>query len=174
MKTGLRLLYNKKQIEDAIDDIIQKICEDKKLSKDFVVLCVLKGAFMFCADLIRQMPMTPQIDFIRVKSYENNKNTGKLQWLLKPSMGLEGRDVLIVEDIVDTGATVRFLRKKIRTTYGAKSVKVAALLHKKGSDNDMANWPEYAGLICPNRYVIGYGLDSNDKMRNLPQIYYME
>ena len=173
MKNGLRLLFTKQQIDDAIDRIVEKLCDDKELGKDFVVLCVLKGAFIFCADLVRQLPMIPQIDFIRVQSYENDRSTGTIKWLLKPSVELAGKNVLIVEDIVDTGSTIYFLRKELKKKYEVQNVKIATLLWKSNATVKGVT-PEYYGLQCPNKYVIGYGLDSKDRMRHLPQIDYME
>jgi hypoxanthine phosphoribosyltransferase len=170
MKGNLKLLYDKKQINNAVDKIAEEISNDKHLAKDLVVLCVLKGAFIFCADLVRLLPMIPTIDFIRITKINN-----KVKWLIKPSVELEGKSVLVVDDIFDSGDTVRFLRKALKK-YKPSELKIAALL-KKSKDNFYVNeWPDYTGFLhCPNnKFIIGYGLDSEDKMRHLPQLYYID
>ena len=172
MKTGLRLLYSKKQIDNAVDDIVEKICDDKELGKDFVVICVLKGGFVFCADLVRLMPMIPQIDFITAQSYVNDKGTGYIKLLTKQTVDIEGKSVLLVDDIMNTGSTIYHLVKTLKKSE-PKIIKSVVLLWKKET-TIKGVVPDYHGFVCNDKHIIGYGMDSKDKMRHLPQIYCLE
>lgn len=135
-----------------------------------LVLSVLNGAFIFTADLMRTLGMDAEVAFIRVSSYGGGMtSSGKVRQLLGLDIPVAGRKVLIVEDIVDTGHTVHWLRQEL-SAQGAAEVKVAALLFKKEAfQHDQE--PEFTGFVIPNEFVVGYGLDYNQLGRGLDAIY---
>jgi hypoxanthine phosphoribosyltransferase len=130
---------------------------------------VLKGAFAFMSDLCRAIDLPLTLDFIAVSSYgTTTKTTGEVQLVKDLDTGLDGRDLLVVEDIVDTGLTLNYLLKVLRAR-GPKSVKVAALLSKPA--RRLVETPvDYTGFTIPDTFVVGYGLDYNEKYRNLRDI----
>jgi len=135
--------------------------------RELVLVCVLKGSFVFCADLARAIDLPLAIEFLGLKSYGDSQTTsGVVQItsdLLRP---VAGKDVLIVEDIVDTGLTMAYLRKNL-ATRNPRSVKLAALLHK--ASRARVDTPiDYLGFEIPDKFVVGYGLDWAERYRNLP------
>jgi hypoxanthine phosphoribosyltransferase len=130
---------------------------------------VLKGAFAFMSDLCRAIDLPLTLDFIAVSSYgTTTKTTGEVRLVKDLDTGLDGRDLLVVEDIVDTGLTLNYLLKVLRAR-GPKSVKVAALLSKPA--RRLVETPvDYTGFTIPDDFVVGYGLDYNEKYRNLRDI----
>lgn len=138
--------------------------------KDPLIISVLNGAFIFTADLVRHFDFDPEIQFVRLSSYEGGTaSTGQMRVLLDLSHSPAGRDVLIVEDIVDTGRTLDWLRRDL-LFKGANSVKIATLLFKE----EMYLFPEPPDYYCfriPNAFVVGYGLDYAERGRNPRAIY---
>jgi hypoxanthine phosphoribosyltransferase len=138
-----------------------------------LVVCVLNGAAVFHADLIRRMPIPLEVDYVRVSSYEGGLvSSGAINFTAGAGTLLDGRNVILVEDIVDTGRTALALRRYFREN-GAASVEVAALLYKREADLIGAE-PEYVAFEIPNRFVVGYGLDYMQQGRNLPAIYVLD
>jgi len=137
------------------------------------LVCVLKGAFMFLADLTRALEGDATLDFIAVSSYgTSTKSSGQVQLLKDLDASIEGRDVVIVEDIVDTGLTLNYLQDILRAR-APRSLRSACLLSKP-SRRVMAVKVEYVGFEIPDKFVVGYGLDYGDKYRNLPYIAVMD
>ena len=134
----------------------------------FVV--VLNGAFIFAADLIRRVNLHCETTFIRVSSYWGMATTGKLEFIVPLQQVVEGRDVIIVEDIVDTGLTIHQLKAHLRAE-GAQSVSVASMLFKPNKLEYNDAKPDYVGREITNEFVIGYGLDFDGFARNLDSIY---
>jgi len=133
------------------------------------LVCVLKGAFMFLADLARALAGDATLDFIAVSSYGvSTKSSGQVQLLKDLSESIEGRDVVIVEDIVDTGLTLTYLQDILRAR-APRSVRTACLLSKP-SRRKIDVKVEYIGFEIPDKFVVGYGLDYGEKYRNLPYI----
>jgi hypoxanthine phosphoribosyltransferase len=133
------------------------------------MVCVLKGAFMFLADLLRALPDTTTIDFVAISSYgKSTRSSGEVRLLKDLDTGLEGRDVVIVEDIVDTGLTLTYLQDILRAR-GPKSLKTACLLSKP-SRRKVDVKVDYVGFTIEDKFVVGYGLDYAEKYRNLPYI----
>jgi hypoxanthine phosphoribosyltransferase len=133
------------------------------------LVCVLKGAFMFLADLLRALPETTTIDFVAISSYgKSTRSSGEVRLLKDLDTGLEGRDVVIVEDIVDTGLTLTYLQDILRAR-GPKSLKTACLLSKP-SRRKVDVKVDYIGFTIEDKFVVGYGLDYAEKYRNLPYI----
>ena len=138
-----------------------------------IFLCVLNGAFMFAADLFRQCDFpAAEIAFIRFKSYEGMSSTGNVRQIMGLSEDITGRDVIIVEDIVDTGVTAEQLKKTL-AAHNPHSGRMATLLYKPDSLKQ-GNPPEYIGFSIPSRFILGYGLDINGMARNLPDIYVLK
>jgi hypoxanthine phosphoribosyltransferase len=138
-----------------------------------VLVCVLKGSFVFTSDLMRAIALPLRVDFLGVRSYgEGTESSGVVQITQDLSRPIEGEDVLIVEDIVDTGLTIAHLMDLLRTRQ-PRSVRVCALLHKP-SRARVSIHVDYVGFTIDDRFVVGYGLDFAEKYRNLPYIGVLE
>lgn len=149
--------------------MVQKDYEDKKL----VLVCVLKGSFVFAADLARTIDLPLRIDFLGVRSYgEGTESSGVVQITQDLSRPIQDEDVLIVEDIVDTGLTVAHLRDLFRTR-APRSVGVCALLHKPARAKVQVPI-DYLGFTIEDKFVVGYGLDFAERYRNLPFVGVVE
>ena len=134
--------------------------------RPLVVVGVLKGSFIFLADLVRAIDLPLTVDFIGISSYQGTSSTGVVQITSDLGRPIEGKDVLLVEDIVDTGLTMRYLLENL-ATRGPASVKVCALLEKP--TRARASVPiHYRGFVIGDEFVVGYGLDWDGRMRNLP------
>jgi hypoxanthine phosphoribosyltransferase len=137
--------------------------------KDLVVVGILKGAVIFMSDLIRQIKLPLEVDFMATSSYgQSTKTSGVVQLLKDLDTAIEGRDVLIVEDIIDSGLTLSYLSQLLLSRKPA-SIKTAVLLDKP--DRRQTEFvPDYVGFSIPDQFVIGYGLDFNHRFRELPYI----
>ncbi|MEP6796011.1 MAG: phosphoribosyltransferase family protein [Saprospiraceae bacterium] len=156
------------EIEKVVMALSVKIDKDYK-DRNPILLIVLNGAFIFAADLVRRLSIPLRLDFVKVSSYEGTSSTGKLGEHFLWKMPLEGQDVLIIEDIVDTGHTLHHLNHKIKSQNPA-SVEIACLLIKPIA----YKYPDvikYQGMEIPNEFVVGYGLDYNGIGRDLGSIY---
>jgi hypoxanthine phosphoribosyltransferase len=134
--------------------------------RSLVVVGVLKGSFIFLADLVRAIDLPVAVDFIGISSYQGTRSSGVVQITSDLSRPIEGKDVLLVEDIVDTGLTMRYLLQNL-ATRGPASVKVCALLEKP-SRAQVKVPIHYRGFVIADEFVVGYGLDWDGRMRNLP------
>ncbi len=152
----------------SIDAVAQRINQDLKNANPLFV-CILNGAFMFAADLMKSVSIPCQITFVKVASYSGTSTTGNVKELIGLNENIEGRTVVIVEDIVDTGVTIKGLIDQINK-LGAADVKVATLLFKPESCRPDVH-PDYFGLTIPNDFIVGYGLDYDGFGRNLRDIY---
>jgi hypoxanthine phosphoribosyltransferase len=133
------------------------------------LICVLKGAFMFLADLARALDGDTTLDFMAVSSYgSSTKSSGQVQLMKDLDVGIENRDVVIVEDIVDTGLTLTYLQDILRAR-APRSLRTACLLSKP-SRRQVEVTVDYVGFVIEDRFVVGYGLDVDEKFRNLPYI----
>jgi hypoxanthine phosphoribosyltransferase len=137
--------------------------------KDLLLVCVLKGAIAFLADLMRQLTIPHEIDFMAISSYgASTESTGVVRILKDLDTNIEGRNVLIVEDIVDTGRTLNYISQNLRTRH-PKSLRICTLLNKP-SRREIDIPLDYVGFEIPNKFVIGYGLDFAEIYRSLPYI----
>ncbi len=168
----LKVLITREEIKNTVAKLANEIKEDYR-GKHPLLICVLKGSFVFMADLIRQLDLPVEIDFIRLYSYgAGMKSSGKVKVVQRPTTPVKGRDVLVIEDIVDTGLTLSFLLNYLRRKKPA-SLKVCALTAKPSRRKAPVSI-EYLGFTLPNKFVVGYGLDLNQKFRNLPDICVFE
>ncbi|HBF39914.1 MAG TPA: hypoxanthine phosphoribosyltransferase [Firmicutes bacterium] len=162
------VLFSKEMIDQRVQEIGSKITKDYQM-KDLVLVGILKGGVPFLADLIRAIDLPLEYDLMAVSSYgASTKSSGTVKIMKDLDMGIEGRDVIIVEDIIDTGLTLHYLLQNIRSRRPT-SLKVATMLDKP-SQRKMQIQPEYNGFEIPDVFVVGYGLDYAGKYRNLPFI----
>lgn len=166
---NLEVLYSAEQISERIAELGAKITRDYILS-DLVVVGVLKGSCVFLADLIRHIELNLSIDFMAVSSYKDGTvSTGDIEILKDLTHPIRGKDVIICEDIVDTGLTL-FRLMEILGSRGANSIKIATLLDKPEPRIKKELVIDYCGFQIPNKFVVGFGLDAAGRYRNLPFI----
>ena len=167
-----RVLLPREQIESRLRELGRQITEDYR-GKHPIVIGVLNGGFLFMADLIRHIEIDLEIDFIKLSSYGDEKvSSGQVQVLKEINADVKDRHILLVEDIVDTGLSVKVLEKKF-TAYGPASLRFVSLLRKTEKakvDFDI----DYVGFEIPDDFVVGYGLDYKQILRNLPAVYVMD
>jgi len=167
-----RLLIPGYEIRERISELGEEIAGDFKDSKP-IMIGVLNGGFIFLADLIRNMPIDLEIDFIRISSYGNEKeSTGHIKVLKPLSADITGRPVVVVEDIVDSGLSIKFLENML-SAFKPSTLKFATLLNKP-SKNQIDIPVDYIGFDIGDNFVVGYGLDDNQFKRNLKSIYFIK
>ena len=164
-----RILVTREQIHDKVKELGQQIARDYA-GKEPVMICILKGASVFFTDLIREVPLQLTTDFMAISSYGSaTKTSGVVRILKDLDKDILGKDVIIVEDIVDTGITLSYLMK-ILVQRGAASLRIAALLDKTARRKVPDLQVDYVCFDIPDAFVVGYGLDYDQKYRNLPDI----
>ncbi len=160
------VLLSKEEIDNFVADLGKKISEDYK-DKNPIVVSVLKGAFIFMADVVRAMDIPCEMDFMAVSSYgAGTSSTGEVKIIKDLDYRIDGRHVLIIEDILDSGLTLSYLMS-ILQKRGAKSIEIATLLNKP-SRRKADVYVKYNGFDIPDEFVVGYGLDYAENYRNLP------
>ncbi len=162
-----RVLYSEEAIGEKVKEIGEKISKDYA-GKDLLVVVILKGSAIFAADLIRNISIHCNIDFMSVSSYGNGTESSGEVKILKDITNIEGRNVLIVEDIVDSGITLSHL-VQILNKRNPNSIEIATLLNKPSRRVEQVD-VKYYGYEVPNEFLVGYGLDYDEKYRNLPYI----
>jgi hypoxanthine phosphoribosyltransferase len=165
----MKVLLDAATIQARVHELAAQIERDYPAGEEIHLVCVLKGGFVFTADLVRAMGARVTVDFIAVSSYaKSTRSSGEVRMLKDLDSGLQGRHVIIVEDIVDTGLTLTYLQDILRAR-SPKSLRTACLLSKPSRRCvDVA--VEYVGFTIEDRFVVGYGLDCAEKYRNLPHI----
>ena len=162
----VRPLISSERIAERVSELAARITRDYA-GGSVVLLSVLKGSFMFAADLARQIALPVRIEFLGVRSYgDDTKSSGVVQITQDLTRPVEGLDIVIVEDIIDTGLTISYLREQLRSRNPA-SVKVASLLHKPARIQREVDI-DYLGFTIDDVFVVGYGLDYAERYRNLP------
>ena len=162
------ILFTEEQLREKVKELGIKISEDYK-GKDLIVVGVLKGSVIFAADLFRNITIPCELDFMAVSSYGNSTESSGVVRILKDlDHTIEGKDVLIVEDIVDSGITLKYLLKYLATRK-ANTIEIATLLNKEARRVTDIN-VKYAGFEVPDEFIVGYGIDYAERYRNLPFI----
>lgn len=160
------------QIAERVRELACKLRKDLE-GKNPVFLCVLNGAFIFAADLFREIGINDApINFIRYSSYQGTSSTGSVKQLMGLTEPIEGKDIVIIEDIVDTGLTAKHMIEDLKAKNPA-SVTFVTLLHKPASTQTGFK-PDYVAFSIDPKFIIGYGLDLDGKVRNLKDIYVVE
>jgi hypoxanthine phosphoribosyltransferase len=171
-RSQLKILISHEGIAEAVNKLAREIERDYQ-GKQPLLISVLKGSFMFTADLIRQLDLPLELDFVRLSSYgPSRESSGRVRITQGVKTPVRGRDVLVVEDIVDTGITISFLLDYLKNKRPA-SLKVCTLTDKP-SRRRVPVPIDYRGFTVPNKFIVGYGLDCDQKFRNLPDIYTLE
>lgn len=166
-KYSIEMLFSQELIQERVREIASQITRDYE-DKNTLIIAVLKGSFVFCADLIRNLNFIFAFDFISLSSYSGAATDGKVKLISNLKEDPQGRDVIIIEDIADTGHTLDFLQRELAAKK-PKSIKTCVLLDKRCARvKDVAI--DYAGFEIGNEFVIGYGLDFNGFFRGLPYI----
>jgi hypoxanthine phosphoribosyltransferase len=171
-QAGLHRLYPHAEIDSAVKRLASEITRDYH-DKNPLLIGILKGSFIFLADLVRRLDFTLEIEFIRLSSYGSGRQTsGKVKVVQGLRTAVGGRHVLVVEDIVDTGITVAFLLDYLKKKK-ATSVRLCAFTDKPSRRRVPVDI-DYTGFTVPDKFLVGYGLDCDEKYRNLPDICYLE
>ena len=160
-------LFTSQKIQERVLTLGKEITQDYQ-GKELIVVGVLRGAFMFMSDLVRAINLPLKCEFLRVASYNQDQSSGEIQLIADLSDSIANTHVLIIEDIVDTGLTLKFLMKHL-SEKSPQSLKTCSLLYKE-VDPQIRPQIDYLGFTIPNHYVIGYGLDSKGLYRSLPYI----
>ena len=168
----LKVLFSEDDIQNAIKKLGEKINADYK-DEELFLICVLKGAVMFMVDLAKHLKMPVDMEFIRLSSYGSGfTSTGKVNAVDISLPDLNGKNVLIIEDIIDTGHTARFLMDFMKHNFKTKSIKFCSLLDKR-IKREVDIDPDYYGLDVDDKFLVGYGLDYDGFYRNLSYIGYV-
>jgi len=157
------------EIDKMVEHVAQQIARDYA-DKQPVFICVLHGALFFLTDLLRSLPIDGTVATVRLKSYDGMSSTGQVRESVPLQVDIRDKDVIVVEDIVDSGLSMHYF-KRILQSRQPRSIKVAALLFKPTALKFPDATPDYCGREVPNKFVIGYGLDIHELARNLPSIY---
>lgn len=162
------VLFTEEQIQARVREMGAQIAADYQ-DEGVLVISVLRGACIFMADLVRAMPVPLEMDFMAVSSYGSSvKSSGVVRVIKDLTTPVEGKNILIAEDILDSGLTLNYLIKMLKSR-DPKSIEVATLLYKDGTQKAKIDC-KYVGFHCPDEFIVGYGLDYAERYRNLPYI----
>ena len=169
----LKVLYTEQLIHEQVAALADQISRDYQ-GRAVLLVGVLKGAFVFLADLVRALRIPAMVDFVQLSSYGGSTDSsGKIAITKDLDAPVTGRDIIIVEDIIDTGLTIAFLKETL-LTRNPRSLRICALLNK-GSRRQISIEADYVGITMDTDYfVVGYGLDYSERYRHLPEIHYLE
>lgn len=171
LEKKLKIMYTEEQIQNRIKEVAKKIDEDYK-GKTVIIISVLKGAIFFTVDLVKKMKTPIILEVMQVSSYQGTQSTGNIIVKKGLDTDIEGKDVLIVEDIIDTGYTLKYLKEYLQS-QNPKSLKIAVLADKKEKRKADVK-VDYTCFEIENKYVVGYGFDVDEIGRNIPYIGYLE
>ena len=164
---NVKVLINEAKIESRLDELAKEIMRDYK-DEDIIFVGVLRGAATFMVELAKRIKNNVEYEFIQLESYEGEESTGVVKLKQELTGKIEGKNIIIIEDIIDTGRTLEYLKEHIKT-FKPKSVKICALLSKPSRRIFELN-VDYIGFSIPDEFVVGFGMDYNQKYRNLPYI----
>ena len=167
----INVLISEEQINKRLDELANQLMEEYR-GKDLMFLCILKGSVFFTVELAKRIKNNIQFEFIEVSSYENNESTGEVKLNKDITGSIEGKNVIIIEDIIDTGRTLYYLKEHLLQKNPA-SLKICTLLDKP-SRRIVQIESDYVGFSIENKFVVGYGLDDEQNLRNLNYIGYIE
>lgn len=167
----LRLLIPASDIKKKVGELAGRISEDYR-DKNPVFVGILKGGFIFLADLVRELDFNVEIDFVRASSYKEGMEPGEIELLTDVTTAIRGRHVLLVEDMLDTGVTLHFLKSVIQSKEPA-SLRLCALIDKK-ERRQVDIDADYTGFDIGEGFIVGYGTDCGEMGRNLPSVYVLE
>ena len=172
MHTGKRLILSREVIAHRVEELADQLSRDYA-GRDLIMVGVLKGAFIFLADLVRALKFPVDVDFVRLKSYGGGtQSSGEIVITKDVEAPLKDREVLIVEDIVDLGLTLKFLRQHL-LSHQPRSLKICCLIDKQ--ERRQVSVPlDYVGFVVEKGFLVGYGLDCGEKNRTLPEVYALE
>mgnify|MGYP003307481747 CR=1 FL=1 len=159
------------KIAEIVGNVAERINNDYA-GKEPLFICVLNGAFMYASDLFKCITLPSEITFVRLKSYEGTSTTGEVKILTPLSVDIQGRDVIVIEDIIDTGNTLSYLIEHLKEKE-PNSIKLCALLDKP-ERRETEVFVDYVGFTIPNEFVVGYGLDADNYYRCLPYVGYFK
>ena len=162
------VLYHESTILARLDELASQITKDYE-GKELTVIALLNGSFIFMADLLRRIPHPLQVDSWSVSSYHGTKTTGQINFRQTQVADVRGRHVLLLDDILDSGLTIHSIKERLEKEAGAASLRVCVLL-RKNVERACKVDADYVGFDIPNEFVVGYGLDYNERYRNLPFI----
>ncbi|KAB8033150.1 hypoxanthine phosphoribosyltransferase [Fluviispira multicolorata] len=165
---NVNVLFSEADIRERIKQLSEQINKDYGTENTLIILIVLHGALLFASDLVRNLGMPTEIETVRIKSYEGTSSTGNITLVTPLPKDLTDKQILVIEDIVDTGRSIDFLLKELRKT-NPKSIKVCSLLDKPEA-HEFPVKADYVGFEIAKHFVIGYGLDLDGKYRNLPYV----
>lgn len=171
MLENVKVMYGEEELQKRIAEIAKKIDEDYK-GKTITIVCVLKGAMFFTVDLVKNMKTPVELEVMQVSSYSGSETTGKINIKKDLDNSIEGKDVLIVEDIIDTGYTLTYLKEYLESK-NPNSVKIVVLTDKP-ERREIDVKLDYTCFVIPNKFIVGYGIDYEEQGRNLPYIGYIE
>ncbi len=160
-------LFTENQIKEKVVELGKQITA-KYNNQDLICVCILNGSFMFFSDLIREIDCDLTCDFLGLSSYEGTQSTGEVKITLDLTQSIKGKNILLVEDIVDTGTTIEAIYQLLKTR-NPETITTATLLHKPESQVTDQK-PDFVGFEVGNEFVVGYGLDYNNQYRTLPYI----
>ena len=165
-----KVLISENTLKERIKELASEITKDFE-GEPITLVCILKGSIYFFADLSRQIQLDTELEFIRVQSYKGEESTGEIEMILDLDKDIAGKNVIVVEDIVDTGETLKYLLEYLQI-QDPKTLSLCCLLDKPDRRKRNINIDvDYVGFTIPNHFVIGYGLDLDQKYRTLPEIY---
>ncbi len=166
-----KILITEEELQKRISEMAEQISKEYA-GKELTFICVLKGSMFFFTDLTRQINLDMTMEVIRVSSYQGENSTGNIEFKLGLDEPVTGKHVIVVEDIIDTGKTLSELLKYLKA-QNPQSLKLCTLLDKPERRVEKEIHVDYVGFTIPNLFVIGYGLDYDEKCRNLPTIEYV-
>ena len=170
---NIKVLISEQEIQNKVQEIAHKLNQRYRNNDELTLICVLSGSVMFFTDVAKQINIPTKFEFIKVSSYENSMTTGIIKEVLFNLPNLEEKDVVIVEDIVDTGITAKYLIDRITNDFHPKSLCFVSLFDKKFTRKIDVH-PDIYGFDIDNKFIVGYGLDYDGYYRNLPYIGYIE
>ena len=171
MNENFKVLISKEELDKRIQELAEQIDKDY-LGKELTIICVMRGAVFFTVELTLRMKTKLKYEFITISSYTGTDTTGEVMLRTDLKESIEGKDVLIVEDIVDTGRSMNYLLEHLRSK-NPRTLKVCALANK-AERREIEVPIDYIGFEIPNKYIVGYGFDIDNSYRNLPYVASLE